>query len=142
MAPENEAFLKRYQENIGKLEPITFEVGPIRPEDISAFKKATLTAHVSSVPPTFCTVLRKAEFEWLDRMKVDMRNLLHTEQQYQYLEPIEVGQTLQVTTSIEEWKERRGMIFTTLLSEVKAAGKVRVRSSTTFVLRNLTPETK
>jgi hypothetical protein len=124
-----------YQKKIEGLSPITFSLGPLSEEKVSAFRKATSTAHTRAIPPTFPTCFRKAEFDWLDLIKVDMRTLLHTEQEYEYLVPLQVGDTLTVTTSVESCRERRGMTFFVLLSEVSDGKAVKVRSHTTFVLR-------
>lgn len=140
MAPERDSEIKKAETDVSQLKPLTFEAGPLTEAEVRLFCEATRSTHCVGVPPTFATIFRKAEFQWLSHMKVDMRNLLHTEQEYEYFEPLEVGDKLSITTSIQDWKERRGMVFTTLASEVCCEGKVKVRSSTSFVLRNQNQE--
>lgn len=124
-----------YQKKIEGLSPITFELPPLTTEAVGAFRKATHTQYAVGIPPTFPTCFRKAEFDWLDRIQVDMRTLLHTEQEYEYLKPLQNGDKLSVTTAVESCRERRGMTFIVLLSQVFKGDSEMIRSHTTFVLR-------
>lgn len=124
-----------YQKKIEGLAPITFELPPLSDAVVTAFRKATRTEYAQSIPPTFPTCFRKAEFDWLDRIQVDMRTLLHTEQEYEYLVPLTIGDKLSVTTSVESCRERRGMTFIVLLSQAFRGDIEMIRSHTTFVLR-------
>jgi N-terminal half of MaoC dehydratase len=130
--------------NNGKANPITGGVieireKPISREDLEAFTKATLTEHSRAIPLTFPTTFRRPEFQWLDRLKVDMHQLLHTDQEYEYLKPLEVGDTPVIRTRICDFKERRvrqgRLVIVVLESEVSCQEELKLRSLTTFVLR-------
>src|SRR5262245_43587839 len=128
MAPESSNF----QQKILEIKPITFGFGPLSSSVISAFREATLARYSVGVPPTFATCFREAEFAWLERLKVDMRTLLHTDQEYEYLEPLAEGERLEITTSVDSCKERKGLVFFLLRSEVRSGATVKIRSNTTF----------
>ena len=117
------------------LEPITYTLSALTIEQVIAFRHATKSFYSSKIPPTFSTVFRKAEFQFLERCDVDMRLLLHVEQAYEYLSELQVGDMPVITTKIQTARERRGMYFFTLQTEVSCAGKLRVRSTTQFVIR-------
>ena len=119
-------------------EPIGFRAEALTAQSASQFIHATHTENLEksqTFPLTFATLFRRAEFMWLDRMKVDLRNLLHTDQEYQYVTAFQLGDVPDVTTKILTWKERRGMIFVTLETDIAVDGVRRVLATTTFVLR-------
>jgi len=117
-------------------EPIAFEWPAFSEADIAAFENATGSQYTEMAPPTLATIFRWGEFRWLERMKVNMRHLLHTEQTYEFLTPIRAGQKHQVQTKLGEIRERRGMRFVTLESTVSADGEIRLKSVTNFVVRS------
>lgn len=53
-------------------------------ERIDLFRRAVAAKERPVAPPTFLTILRKGEFELFQRMGVDLANVLHAEQEYQY----------------------------------------------------------
>jgi hypothetical protein len=116
-------------------EPIAFEWPAFSTAQIAAFEKATASQFTAGNPPTLGTIFRMGEFQWLDRLKVDMRRLLHTEQEYEYVSPIRPDEKHQIVTSLDGYRERRGMAFVTLVSTVKVGHEVRLKSTTQFVLR-------
>lgn len=118
-----------------QFEPISFSLSPITEKQVSDFRNATGTRFTSGVPVTFPTMFRKAEFQFLDLCEVDMRQLLHVDQEYEYVSPVEVGDVLDVSTKIESVRERRGMYFFTLKTEISAGKKMKVISITQFVVR-------
>ena len=118
------------------VEPITFEAGPLTEVHLKEFREATSTEFTPGFPPTYATVFRKAEFDFLDRFKVDMRLLLHVDQEYIYLVALRIGDTLNITTSVGEIRERRGMHFVTLHTDFVCKGEAKIRSNTTFVVRD------
>ncbi len=117
------------------LPPITLSMEAITTETVQAFAEATLSEHFKTIPPSFATRFRKAEFEWLTRMQVDMRTLLHIEQEYEFVSPLVVGDPVEVSTKIAQWKERKSMTFVTLETTISAQGKVKIKSITTFLLQ-------
>jgi len=100
-----------------------------------ALRAATGSEHSPLFPHTFPTIFRKSEFGWLDDMKINMRNLLHTEQEYEYLTPFQVGDLPIVRTRVENVRERGGMRFVTLVSEVTCSGELRALARSAFVVR-------
>lgn len=117
------------------IECFEFTAPAITAEDVHAFRHATRTENGTGMPLTFPTIYRRAEFQWLDHMKVDMRTLLHTEQVYHYHSSLKVGDVIQVVTRRTICKERRGMLFVTLETTLRAGSEVRVTSETQFVIR-------
>jgi N-terminal half of MaoC dehydratase len=118
---------------------IEVEEKPISRQDLEAFASATLTQNSHSIPLTFPTTFRRPEFQWLDRLKVDMHQLLHTDQEYEYLTPLEVGDVPVIRTRISDFKERKvrqgRLAIVVLESEVSCQGVLKLRCLTTFVLR-------
>jgi hypothetical protein len=117
--------------------PIVFRAEPISKQAIERFAEATRSEHFGESPLTFPTIFRSTEFQWLDRLKVDLRELLHTDQEYEYLTPLKEGDTATVYTRVLEFKERKGMRFVVLESEVRCSEKVVVRARSSFVLRSV-----
>jgi len=115
-------------------EKIEFQAEPITTKDIELFSSATLSQH-SSFPLTFPTRYRKAEFEFLILLNINMRNLLHTEQEYSYQSPLVVGDKPLVVSQLKENKERRGMRFITIETQLICNGEKKVTSESTFVVR-------
>lgn len=102
---------------------------------VERFRHATRTQYSQGVPPSFATRFRKAEFEFLDRFEVDMRELLHVDQEYEYFVPLTVGDALEVTTQIADMKDRRGMYFVVLRTDIVSNQVKKIASHTTFVVR-------
>ncbi len=117
------------------LTPIRFTVGPITQEKLSQFNRAVRADYSVGTAPTFATTLRKGEFEFLERLRVNLMGLLHTDQEYQFVAPICEGDLLEVETKLSSTRQKRGMVFVSLESEVKVGVQVRVRSVSSFVLR-------
>ncbi len=124
------------------LKPIEFALDALTSEDVSNFAAATHSQFFQSIPPSFATRFRKAEFEWLNQLKVDMRTLLHVEQEYEYLSALFLGIPLNVSSRISEWKERRSMTFVTIETNISQTNEVKIKSSTTFLLQNAEGGTK
>ncbi len=112
----------------------------ITSEAVEKFKKATHTTYSSGIPKTFVTLYRRAEFDWLGRLGVDFRNLLHTDQEYDYLEPLEVGDEPVVRTKIADKKDRKSLTMLTLQSDIIVEGRTKVSALTTFMIRKSVPE--
>lgn len=72
-------------------------------------------AEGAPVPPTYATVFRfwagGGLEDALTQIGVDMWNVLHAEQEYEYLAPICVGDTITGTTRISDVYSRAGMDF-------------------------------
>lgn len=117
---------------------------PLSRQHIDFFRRATLSDSSPGIPLTFPTIFRRPEFDWLDRLKVDMHSLLHTEQEYEYLVPLEVGDVPRIRTRVKELKERKSkrlsLTIVVLESEVHCSEVLKMRTNTTFVLREMTEE--
>ena len=116
--------------------PIVVTAEPVTRTHISAFAEATRSEHFGDMPLTFPTVLRATEFQWLDRLKIDMRELLHTDQEYEYLAPLKDGDVPTVQTKITDFRERRGMTFVELESEVRCNDRLAIIARSSVVVRS------
>jgi hypothetical protein len=112
-----------------------FEGDPISQSVVDAFNNATESKHSFGIPLTFCTVFRKCEFQWLYDLNVDFRNLLHTDQEYEYLRPLKVGDRPLIRTRLIDKKVRRSMNFYTLQTEVHCDGEIAILARSSFVIR-------
>lgn len=119
----------------GDLSPVKHIAEQITSLRLTQFNEAVGAKYAGRVAPSFGTTFRKAEFDFLGKMKVDLRNLLHTEQDYDYVSQFQEGDIPEIETKLFSAKERRGMVFVTLETEVKANGQLRLRSVSSFVLR-------
>jgi N-terminal half of MaoC dehydratase len=115
-------------------QPITNIIQALTQADIEKFKSATFNRY-SQIPPALPTLFRAAEFQWLDRMKVDMRQVLHTEQVYEFLEPLTLGVPMTITTSIVSQRERSGLRLISLSTDIITQERLCVRAVSSFVLR-------
>lgn len=125
-------------------EPIEFEWNALTAEQVANFEAATHSQHTARRPPTLATLFRWGEFKWLERMQVDMRRLLHTEQEYRFLTPdgsLPLGKPFHITTRLAEVKEKRGLRFVTLSSTVLCDKIPVLESETRFVVRTEGPST-
>jgi acyl-CoA thioesterase FadM len=118
-----------------KLPPIVKKMGILTQENVDAFATATRTEFFASVPPTYQTIFRDCEFDWLDRLQLDMKQLLHTEQEYEYLVPLKVGDDIEVSTKVLEFKERKGLKFFTLETRILASSVLTILARSTFIVR-------
>lgn len=124
------------------MDPIVYEHVALTDSHLKLFLEATRTLTTKNFPLSFATIFRRAEFLWLERMKVDLRNLLHTDQVYEYVTAFQIGDVPKISTKMLQWRERRGMVFVTLESDVTVSGARRVLATTTFVVRPTTQNTK
>lgn len=116
--------------------PIVFRAEPITREQVRRFIAATGSEYHANNPLTFPTVWRAPEFQWLDRLKFDLRELLHTDQEYEYLAPVKEGDIPTIYTKIKEIRERRGITFVCLESEVRMGDVLTVITRSSFVVRS------
>lgn len=117
--------------------PIVYRAEPITRSQVDRFVQATGSEFCAGAPPlTFATILRGTEFKWLERLKIDMRGLLHTDQEYEYVAPMKEGDVPTVYSSLVDYKERRGLVFVSLESEVRCGEQVAVIARSAFVVRS------
>lgn len=112
----------------------TLVLKPITEKEIELFRRATLT-ETTGFPLTFATRFREVEFALLKELKVDIQQLLHTDQLYVYHEPLKVGDVPEICTQIKENKEKRGMQFVVLETIISSGGKKKVTSESQMVIR-------
>jgi hypothetical protein len=121
-------------------EPVAYEWEAVSADQMRALAKATRSDHVHQMPPTFPTIYRWGEFEWLKRLGVDLRNLLHTDQEYEYLAPLVAGEKPKITTTLKSQRAKAGMTFLNLETVIECAGRPAVRALTTFVVKGVLKE--
>ncbi len=119
-------------------EPIVYEWEAVSTESMDALTRATRSTHVRTMPPTFPTIYRWGEFEWMARLGYDLRNLLHTEQEYEYLAPLVIGEKPKITTSLKNNKVKAGMCFLSVESVIVSGGRIAVRVLSSFVIKGVT----
>ncbi len=115
-------------------QPISHTLPALTAEHVDKFKVATLNRY-SQLPPALPTIFRDSEFRWLERMSVDMRQVLHTEQVYEYLEPLPFGVPLTITTSLASQRERSGLKLISLMTEIKTGELLCIKAMSSFVVR-------
>lgn len=90
------------------------------------------------LPPTFATVFAfwggGGMERLLEELGIEMRNVLHGEQEYEYLSPIHVGDTVKGTPHIEDIYTRAGMEFVELMFEYVNQHNVPVLKDRTLVI--------
>ena len=116
-------------------------VGPYE-EEASAEKLRRFATAIGATPrseavPTYLTVCRKGEFDLLQKMGVPLTQILHGEQQYEFLAPIHPGDHLTYTTAVIhciEKKMRQGaMSVLTLETEIRTGGGPAARARTVLL---------
>ena len=121
------------------LDPIVTQLPAITAESVEAFRHATGTRHLPAgqVPLTYVTLFRAAEFEFVDRLTVSDQAVLHAEQEYRMVAPLQVGDEPLVSTSVKSLRSRAGMTFLVMESTISCSGQIKLESTTTFVIREL-----
>jgi len=106
----------------------------ITAQAVDQFRYA-VNAKATGFPPTYATLYRHTEFEWLARLGLKLENVLHTEQEYEYLDSLSYGDEPHIETTVASHRERRGMHFLTLESKVICQGTPKVLARSSFVIR-------
>lgn len=115
-----------------------YQAKPILEKDVESFKKATQTEK-SGFPLTFGTLYREGEFKIVQELNIDLKNLLHSEQKYIFIQSLAVGDCPLIKTRVKENKSKRGIQFLTLESEVICSGKTKMICESTMVIRTSEP---
>jgi acyl dehydratase len=104
--------------------------------------RATLgnTAHsmiVSTAAPTVFTLFRQGEFELLGRFGIELKQVLHAEQEYRYDSPLACGEEIRYATTLAGVVEKKAkgarlafMAFETTFTRVADASPVAFARST------------
>ena len=117
-----------------------FVADEITAELVSGFIEATGSAYLADeIPPTIATVFRHGEYALLSTLGVDLKMLLHADQEYTYIAPFQIGDTITVKTILEDLKERKTklgkMQFVIMKTELLAGKSLKLTGRTTFVVR-------
>ena len=87
------------------------QAGPYREkvsaEKIAEFCKALGVPALNHAPPTFLTVFRRGEFELFKKLGLDLSNVLHAEQEYQYESALEAGDEVEFKTALIQVLEKQ-----------------------------------
>jgi hypothetical protein len=106
---------------------------------VAAFARALGVDPADGVPPTYAAVyaLGTTFPQLLDdeEAAIDMANLLHAEQEFEWERHPEVGETVTARARVASDVERRGIRMLTLETDVTAAGAALCRSRALFVIR-------
>lgn len=81
-----DASLSRFSRQIGQESSV--HRGRLDRETVEAFGKSVSWEIPGEVPPSFLTRFREGEFELLVRLGVELRQVLHAEQEYRWLAPL------------------------------------------------------
>jgi acyl dehydratase len=116
--------------------PVSFSVHEQR---VRAFA-AAVTHPGGSVPPTFVTAPEiaagLANVIADPELGLELSNILHGEQEYAWLRPLRVGETLTAVASIESIRGRGSMRFLTLLTHLSDdAGEPVAEARSTLIVR-------
>ena len=118
---------------------LEFTAPAITPCDVEQFCGATQSTFRQSIPPTFATRFREGEFALLRRLGRRLASVLHTEQVYEYYEPLPYGGPIDVRVRLESARERtmggQKVLFLCFDSEMGAKGRLCVRARTHFLVR-------
>ena len=110
-----------------------YQADPISQSDVELFLKATQTDH-SGFPLTFATKYREGEFKIVQALNIDLRQLLHSEQSYLFVEPLRGGDKPLIRTRVKENKTKRGIQFLTFETEVICSSVKKMVCESTMVI--------
>jgi len=103
------------------------------------FRSALGASSIEGMPPTFPTLFRKTEYDWLDRLNVNLKDLLHGDQEYLYHRNIRAGDRLHIKTAVTSIKERSvggsKMRWIRVTTELFSDEALCVTGKTTFVAK-------
>lgn len=116
-------------------------------ESVEAFALAVGADPAAGVPLTWVTVCRRGEFELLRRWGIELSQVLHGEQEYEYLSGLRVGMTLEYETELKKITDKKGssgsMVFLVLETEFREVGvsptRVVARGRSTFIVKQRDP---
>jgi acyl dehydratase len=108
----------------------------IDPQHVAAFARVVGYSG-PGIPPTFFTFYRWGEFTWLNRLKVSLESIVHTEQEYEYFSSVSPGVTVIVETRVTQVRERRGIKMIDMTTTINHGDKKVAASVTSFLSREL-----
>ena len=93
-------------------------------ESLRRFCEAVGARYREEAPPTYMTIFRQGEFEILDKMSIPLKNVLHADQEYRYVNGIRAGDSIEFETVLTRAFEKGGstglMRFFVFDTEVRA----------------------
>jgi len=113
---------------------IAREAEKIEASHVEQFRQA-IGSKAAGFPLTYPTLYRATEFACLEQLGLKLENVLHTEQAYEYLEPLEVGDQPKMETQLTSHRERRGMHFLVMETKISVNGKTKVIATANFMVR-------
>lgn len=76
-------------------------------EQMVTFAKAVGLPETQIAPPTFMTVFRQGEFELLRLIGVQLSQILHAEQEYEYIQNLSVGDQIRIDSKLSHVAEKQ-----------------------------------
>lgn len=61
----------------------------------------------TSAIPTFFTIFRHGEFELLSKLQVELKQVLHAEQEYEFFTPLKAGEKVRFQTRLADVLEKK-----------------------------------
>lgn len=110
----------------------------VDPERVEAFRRA-VGGPSHGVPPTFATAAEFLVFPSVVRdpdVGLNLLHVVHADQTYEHARPLVAGETLTIRSQIADVRERGGLSFLVLRTElIGADGTVAVTATSTMLER-------
>lgn len=88
----------------------------IKQNNIELFASITkLKLNLSPIPPTYSTLFRKGEFELLDKIGIQLTQVLHGEQTYEHHKDFFPGQKVSCVSTLKNKLVKKGGSLTILI---------------------------
>ncbi len=104
----------------------------LQPFRLKELKEATLSTNLDAAKYILPTIYRHNEFAWLKRLGIELKRILHIEQEYEYFSFQSEGENPIIRTKIVSLKERSTFTIIVFESEIITNGKTNIISKTTF----------
>lgn len=115
--------------------------GPFRDqitsEKVRMFCQSLGMPERNTLPPTYLTVFRKGEFELFQKLGIPLSQILHTDQTYEFLVPIQIGDEVEFKTEVTQVLEKAKMQFLSFETEFKVENRAVAKAISTIVVRGL-----
>src|ERR1700722_12570015 len=96
---------------------------PVTQNGVNAFIKA-IDGIAPDMPLSFPTLFRDSEFAYLDWINIPMKDVLHTEQEYEYIAPIPGEAPIQMRSVLLTDREKAGLRFVAVSTEILSEGRL------------------
>jgi acyl dehydratase len=93
------------------------------------------------LPPTYLKAIEGEHFNGaalLRQLQLPMLGVLHAEQSFEFLAPLHVGDTIEVSRTVADVHDKKGGALTCIVvdSDYRVAGSLAARSRQTILVRN------